>query len=278
MQDGEFDFVKGLSVRLPLDVISELLGIPAELRQEIHELANQSMVRGDDSGAVNPEETMARTFEIYMALAAERRAQPRDDVISTIIAQTVKDETGKEVTMSDVEIAFRFQEMTIAGHETVAKALPNGAMAMQNFPDERAKLKADSSLIPNAVEEVMRFDPPSQLQGRTTTKDVQLHGVTIPAGCKTMLITGSATRDPRAFENPDQFDVTRELDQRSIYFGFGVHKCLGIHLARQEQVILWEEMFQRFPSFESDPSRVRRSILTNVRGVDFLPMTLGKHA
>lgn len=276
--DGEFDFVTQFSVQLPLDVISELLGIPEELRQEIHHLTNTGLARGEDFDQQASMAAAIRVNQIYMTLAQERRANPRDDVISQLIAGEVEDEQGVKHSLSDFEIAVRFQELAAAGHETVAKAIPNGAMAFHNFPAQRMKLSADRGLMPGAVDEILRYDPPSQLQGRTTTRDVELHGVTIPAGSKTMLVTGSATRDPRAFDDPDTFDITRELDHRSIFFGYGVHKCLGLHLARQEIGIAFDELFTRFPNYEVDPSRVTRAVLSNVRGVATLPIRPGKHA
>jgi cytochrome P450 len=121
---------------------------------------------------------------------------------------------------------------------------------------------------------MLRFDPPSQLQGRTTTRDVTLHGVTIPAGSKTMLLTGAATRDERKFENPDTFNISREAAVESIYFGFGIHRCLGVHLARLELRIAFEELLKRFPNFQVDASRSTRSVLSNVRGVSTLPARL----
>ena len=114
-------------------------------------------------------------------------------------------------------------ELGFAGHETVAKGIPNGCIAFTNFPDEKARLAADPALSASAADEILRFDPPSQLQGRTTTTDVTLHGVTIPAGEKVMLITGSATRDERAYPDPDRFDVTREADPSTMFFGYGIH-------------------------------------------------------
>jgi cytochrome P450 len=146
-------------------------------------------------------------------------------------------------------------------------------MAMTHFPSEREKLLADRSLIPNAVEEILRFDPPSQLQGRTTTRDVELHGVVIPKGQKTMLLTGAATRDERRFDDPDVFDVTRDNDVVSIYFGYGIHRCLGIHLARLEIRVAFEELLSRYPDFQVFPERATRKVLSNVRGAASLPCT-----
>jgi cytochrome P450 len=277
--DGEFDFVKEFSVQLPLSVISELLGIPEELRTEIHQLSNVTIARGPDMDANAAATATMRTMQIYMGLAADRRANPRDDVVSMLIAEEVKDEHGGTHHMEDHEIAARFLEMGFAGHETVAKAIPNGAMAFHRFPEERARLLNDRSLLKNAVDEILRYDPPSQLQGRTTTRDVNLHDVTIPAGQKVMLVTGAATRDPRQFEHADTFDITRPVsDYLSVFFGFGIHKCLGIHLARQEVGVAFDELLNRFPHYEVAPERATRAILSNVRGVASLPIVLGRHA
>lgn len=276
--DGEFNFVSEFSVRLPLDVISELLSIPEELREEIHHLSNTIVYRGADQDEQAAGIATMRMLQLYTELAQDRRANPRDDVVSMLIAQEIKDENGVMHMMSDQEIGVRFLEMGFAGHETVAKAIPNGAMAFHKFPDQRALLADDRDLMTAAVDEILRYDPPSQLQGRTTTRDFELHGVTIPQGEKVMLLTASATRDPRAFEEPDRFDIERPLDNRSIFFGYGVHKCLGIHLARQEIAIAFDELFNRFPDHRVDPARVTRSILSNVRGVNSLPTQLGRHA
>jgi cytochrome P450 len=129
----------------------------------------------------------------------------------------------------------------------------------------------DRSLLPKAVQEILRLEPPSQLQGRTTATDVTLHGVTIPKGQKVMLLTGSACRDERMFTDPDRFDITREPDTRSVFFGYGVHKCLGLHLAQLEITVAFDELFKRYPYFEVDPERAEYAVLTNVRGPGALP-------
>jgi cytochrome P450 len=273
--DGEFDMVSEFAVALPMSVICELLGIPEELRGEIHRLSNESVSRGgndDHSISVNAQKKM---LELYTDLAKDRRANPRDDIISILIAEEVVDDQGATHRMSDHEIAVRFLEMGFAGHETVSKAIPNGAMSFQRNPEQWTALLQNPSLIENAVDEILRYEPPSQLQGRTTSRDVKLHGTVIPAGQRVMLLTGSAARDPRAFADPDRFDISRQIDPRSIQFGYGVHKCLGIHLARREMTIVFEELMRRAPKFSVDPNRATRAVMTNVRGVGFLPMRLG---
>jgi len=274
----EFDFVQELALQVPLEVISELIGIPQEYRQEIHRLSSKLLTRGPDSGMQEMAATMAASHAIYLRLVQERRSNPRNDPITLLIDSEVQDDEGVVRRLNDHEMVFRFSELAAAGHETVAKAIPNGAMAFQRFPAERQRLIDQPALISATVEEILRFDPPSQLQGRTTTRDVTLHGVTIPAGSKTMLLTGAATRDERRFENPDVFDISRVALNESVFFGFGIHRCLGVYLARLELRVVFEELFKRFPDFEVDISRATRSVLSNVRGVSSLPARLGAPA
>lgn len=276
-EKDEFDFVKDFAVQLPLTVISELIGIPEEYRADIHHFANMTLLRGE----VDPMELYKAKLgsdRTYSELIRYRRATPRDDVVTLLMTTELEDDHGVKRLLTDEELANRFMELAIAGHETVAKAIPNGAQAFALFPGEKAKVQNDPALMANLVEEILRFDPPSQLQGRTTTRDVEVHGVTIPAGMRTMLLTGAATRDERRFENPDVFDVTRDNDMASIYFGYGIHRCLGIHLARLEIRVAFEELFKRFPDFQAFPERATRKVLSNVRGADTLPFRPGVHA
>ena len=276
--DGEFDMVAEFSVELPLAVISEFLGIPEELRADVHRLANLFLARDDLSGEDTQMEAHMGLFRIFYGLTQQRRADPKDDPVSLLVALEVEDENGVKHKLGDDEVAMRFLEMAIAGHETVAKAIPSGAIGLQRFPDQKVKLRADISQMPRAVQEILRFDPPSQLQGRVTTKEVTIHGVTIPEDSRVMLATGAATHDPRAFPNPEVFDFERDNDSRTVAFGYGVHKCLGIHLAQLEIMIAFEELFTRFPDWQVVPERATRVVVSNVRGVVGLPMVLGRHA
>jgi cytochrome P450 len=274
----EFDFVKEFSVILPLDVISQLLDIPVDFRDEYHRCVNASLGRGTEADASAAAEAGQRLIGYFMNLVQQRRSNPRDDVITLLMQTAVKDESGALRKLDDLEIAFRFHEMGAAGHETAAKAIANGAMAFCRFPQQRSLLQQNLALLPKAVQEILRLEPPSQLQGRTTSTDVTLHGVTIPKGERVMLLTGSACRDERAFKDPDRFDITRETDNHSIFFGFGVHKCLGMHLANLEIGVAFEELITRYPDFEVDITKAEYPILSNVRGPSTLPGRLGKPA
>ena len=274
---GEFDVVSDFSTLLPLDVISELIGIPRELRPTVHELSDQIALRDhvDDEGFTQQTfaDNQVSLLELYVDLVKERRTNPRDDVITLIMETPIEDDDGNERYPEDWEIAVRFQELGFAGHETVAKLLSNGVIALDWYADQRRELVADPSLVKNAVEEMLRWDPPSHLQGRTSTRDVELHGVTVPAGSKTMLVTGAANHDDREYEEPELFDIHRHITG-PVSFGFGMHVCLGAHLARLEGRLAFEELLARYPDFHVDGSRCVRHVLTNVRGVSKLPFVI----
>jgi cytochrome P450 len=273
----EFDVVTDFSVQLPLAVISELLGIPEEYRAAVHDLSNRVLSRENLDDPEQAESVMNASIELmqlYLGLVQERRKHPRDDVISLLLETAVTDDDGGTRRLGDEEIAYRFLELGAAGHETVAKLIPNGVVALAWYPDQRRELVADADLMKGAVEEMLRWEPPSHLQGRTAARDVELHGVTIPAGDRVMLVTGSATHDERVYDEPELFDIHRVV-QHPVTFGFGIHVCLGAHLARLEIRIAFEELLARFPDFDIDGTRAVRHVLTNVRGLSNLPLVVG---
>ena len=271
----EFDVVTEFSVLLPLDVISELIGIPVELRPEVHDLSNRLSLRGDADDPTNAKEYAEAglgLLQLYLGLVQERHRTPRDDVITQLMEAEVVDESDGTVRkLGDEEVAMRFMELGFAGHETVALLIPSALIGLHRYPDQRRELVADPSLLPNAVEEFLRWDPPSHLQGRTTSRDVELHGVTVPAGAKVMLLTAAASRDERAYDDPDRVDVHRAT-KKQLGFGVGPHVCLGAALARLETRIAIEEFLARFPDYGIDESRAVRRVQTNVRGLSELPL------
>jgi len=271
-----FDVVEEFSFLLPLDVISELIGIPAEVRPRIHELSDRIAAR-DDSGTMQ-EDAMIASMDLAVLLTElvhDRRAHPGDDVITMLMNTPVEEEDGSTRMLTDDELAGRFLELSFAGHETVAKLIPNGVVALAWFPDARHELAANPALIPNAVEEMLRWDPPSHYQGRWTTKDVQVRDTVIPANQRVILVTGAAVHDERKYQDPDTFDIHRDVD-RHVSFGLGRHLCLGASLARLETRVAFEELLKRFPDFSIDESGVERRVNINVRGLSKLPLVISR--
>lgn len=270
-----FDAVADFSLRLPLDVISELIGIPEEFRLQIHELSDRIAIRTDD-GAMT-EDGMIASMELAVILTdlvKGRRLSPGDDVITTLMTTPVEEPDGSTRMLTEDELAMRFLELSFAGHETVAKLIPNGIVALAWFPAARRELAASPALIPNAVEEMLRWDPPSHYQGRWTTRAIELHGVVIPAEQRVILVTASAVHDERKYPDPDAFDIHRDVD-RHVSFGLGRHLCLGASLARMETRVAFEELLKRFPDFDIDASGVERHVNINVRGLAKLPVVTG---
>lgn len=265
-----FDVAADFSIRLPLDVISELVGIPASLRDEVHVLCDRITTRQE--GSTDYEDAFTANIELHTLLTGlvkDRRAHPGDDVISLLIASPIPLDDGTERSMDDDELAYRFLELAFAGHETVAKLIPNGVIALAWFPDQRRELVSDPSLMVGAVEEMLRWDPPSHYQGRWTTRDLELHGTTIPADSRVILLTGSAGHDERRYDEPELFDLHRDVD-RHLSFGFGAHLCLGAALARLETRVAFEELLARIPEYDIDEASAVRQYSGNVRGLHHL--------
>lgn len=268
-----FDVVEDFSFRLPLDVISELIGIPESYRMQIHRLSDRIAVR---ETAAMSEDGILATLELaglLTDLVRERRSSPGDDVITMLMSTPVEEEDGSQRLLTDDELAGRFLELSFAGHETVAKLIPNGVVALAWFPEARRELAANPALMANAVEEMLRWDPPSHYQGRATTRDVPVRDTIIPAGQRVILVTGSAVHDERKYPDPDTFDIHRDID-RHVSFGLGRHLCLGASLARLETRVAFEELLKRFPDFTIDETGVERNVNVNVRGLSRLPLVV----
>lgn len=269
-----FDAVEDFSIQLPLAVIGELLGIPEGLRQEVHHLADRLFTR-DESGTVSEDAATAQVelATLLYGVIVDRRRNLGDDVISLLITSEVSDDAGNTWLLTDEELSTRVLELAFAGHETVARLVANGLVALWWYPDQRRELTANRALLPNAVEEMLRWDAPSHYQGRWTSTDVELHGTTIPADRRVILVTGAANHDDRVFDEPELFDIHRRADT-IVSFGYGVHFCLGAALARLETRVAFDELLNRFPDYEIDESRVVRMRSSNVRGLATLPLVL----
>jgi cytochrome P450 len=277
---GEIDIVAEFSTHLPMMVIAEMLGLPVETREQLRHYSDAILDRteGDAHGNVTDatQQAMAGMMMLLMQIVDQKSRDLGDDIASLLLTTKVRDDAGDEVALTHEQVAYRLLELTIAGHETTAKLIANGVVALSWYPDQRAELVADPSLIPNAVEEMLRWDPPSHYQGRWVERDVTLHGVTIPADSRVVLITGAANHDERVFENPEYFDIHREIE-RHVGFGFGIHLCVGAALARLETRIAFEELLARYPDYELRQP-MTRAYSSNVRGLSNLPLALGTAA
>jgi len=270
-----FDVVADFSALFPVEIITRMLGVPEEHRQNIRIWLDKSLHR--EPGQIGISEAgMAAAIEsgiVYYNLILEKRENPGDDMISRLIAAEIPRDDGTTTRLDDVEIAGFASLLGGAGAETVTKLIGNAPVVFADNPDQWQKVLDDPANIPLAVEELLRYHPPAQYVGRYTLQDITLHGVTIPAGSAVLLVNGSASRDERVYHEPDRFDIDREQGQ-NIGFGYGVHSCLGAALARMESRIALELMRERMPRFEVDRDGLRRVNMTNVAGFAHVPVTV----
>jgi cytochrome P450 len=269
----EFDAVADFSAHFPVEIISRMLGVPESERQNIRERLDVSLHREKGELDLTPEgqQAIIEQGAYFYELAAEKRRNPGDDMMSRLTQVTVDRGDGVETGLDDVEIAGFAGLLGGAGAETVTKLVGNAVVLFARHPQQWQKIVDDRKKIPRAVEEILRFVPPSQYQGRYSAREREFEGGTLPAGFPVLLITGAATRDPRAFERPDDFDIER-APGISIGFGHGVHSCLGAALARMESCVAIEEIARRWPRFEVDDAGLRRVHMSNVAGYSHVPI------
>jgi cytochrome P450 len=269
---AEFDLIADFAALFPVEVISAMLGVPSPDRQQIRHWVDAMLFR--EAGSPNiTQEGMVASLELatyFIDLVKEKRQNPDDLIISRLIEVSAVDTDGSERRLSDDDVAGFSVLISAAGSETVTKLIGNGAALFDSHPEQWRLVLDDSGMIPAAVEEILRFNPPSQYQGRFTTQEVRLESGVIPAGSPTLLLTGAATRDPRAFDRADEFDITRDA-HAALGFGHGIHTCLGAWLARLESRVAFEELRTRWPNFHVDLDQGVRVNMSNVAGYAHLP-------
>ncbi len=268
------EFQALLGAVLPMQVICELVGIPLEMAEQIVEWANLSLHREPDRPEPPPEAAAADlAMRSYLrGLLQERKHSLGNDLLSILI-QAELTEGGEKLRLGDEEIVAFLNLLAAAGNETTAKLLGNAIVLLAQHPEQRAALVADPSRIPQAIEECLRFEPPSQNTGRLVLRDTELHGVKIPTRSRVMFLTGAACRDEREYPDPDRFDIGRSI-KRSLYFGHGHHVCLGKSLARLEAKVVLEEVLARFPYYEIESDGLERTHQSHVRGYSRIPIRL----
>jgi len=269
--DGTVDYIAEFAGKLPMDVISELMGVPDADRDRLRTMADGVMHREDGVTDVPAAaiEAALNLIVYYQEMIAERRRKPTEDLTSALLAAEID---GDRLTDEEV-LGFLFL-MVIAGNETTTKLLGNAAYWGHQNPDQLTSLYDDASRIPLWVEETLRYDTSSQILARTVSGELTLHGTTIPVGDILLLLPGSAHRDERAFDDPDDFLIGRDIGPKLLSFGSGAHFCLGAHLARMEARVALTELFTRIRGFQVDEANAVRVHSSNVRGFACLPMSL----
>lgn len=271
----EFDVVQDFSVYFPVDVITKMLGVPAEYRQQVRLWIDESLHR--EPGQIDMSEAgahaMAEMWVMYYDLIQKRRVDPQDDMISGLLAAEVEREDGTQSSLRDSEIAAFATLLGGAGAETVTKLIGSAAVTFARHPDQWQALFDDRDKIPAAVEELLRYDSPVQYNVRRSVSDVTLHDVTIPAGFPVFLLGASANRDPLAWTDADTFDIDRDrAEAQNVGFGYGIHSCLGAALARMESAIALEKMLELMPRYEVQWDRCKRVSMQNVAGWSHVPI------
>ncbi|OBG52451.1 cytochrome [Mycolicibacterium fortuitum] len=271
LQSTTFDFVDEFAGKLPMDVISELMGVPEEDRVRIRALADGVMHREDGVADV-PESAIAASGELlvyYADMVKQRRKNRSDDLTSALVEAEID---GDRLTDDEI-MAFLFL-MVVAGNETTTKLLANAAYWGYKNSDQLAPVFDNHDLVVPWVEETLRYDASSQILARLVTEDLTFYDTTVPAGDVLVLLIGSANRDERVFENPDDYRIDREIGPKLVSFGSGAHFCLGAHLARMEARVALTELFKRIRGYEVDESAAVRVHSSSVRGFAHLPITV----
>jgi cytochrome P450 len=275
---GGFDFIADLGAHMPTRTIGMLLGVP-----EADQDALRAQIDGglQMDGTLTPEEMLAAnmarseaTNSIYLEYIDWRADHPSDDIMTELLQGEYEAADGIKTRLTREEILGYINLLAGAGNETTTRLIGWTGKVLADHPDQRQTLVDDRSLIPNAIEELLRFEPPSPVQARYVLHDTEHHGETVPAGSAILLLNASANRDEREFDDPDRFDVTRQIDHH-LTFGYGIHFCLGAALARLEGRIALDEVLERYPTWDVDWDNAEQARTSTVRGWERLPVTTG---
>jgi cholest-4-en-3-one 26-monooxygenase len=248
IEQGGCDYVVDVAAEVPLQVIAEMLGVPMEDRHKVFEWSNRMIGSEDPEYMVSEDLVQTAQIEMFMyanELAAERRKNPRDDIITALLDAEVDGER-----LSEMDFNLWFLLIAVAGNETTRNSISHGIKAFCDFPEQYQKLVADPSLAASATEEVVRWASPVMYFRRNVTRDTELRGHEIKAGDKISMWYISANRDEDVFDRPFEFDILRNPNEHVGFGGGGPHHCLGANLARMEIAVLLEEMAKRVPTIE----------------------------
>jgi cytochrome P450 len=269
-----FDFVTEFAMQIPIKVIGMLVGVPTEDQAELQALFQQALHADTDDPEKATFEGILLTAQWFADYLDWRAEHPTDDVMTQLLNVEFTDDTGTTRRLRRDQIITYLTLITSAGSDTTGTAVAWAGKLLSEHPDQRRELVDDPALLANAVEEVMRHEPPSYHAARWVTADVEFHGQTVPAGSIMCFLHGAANRDPRAFEDPDRFDIHRRVGQ-IFTFGFGAHFCLGANLAKLEARLALEALLPRVPEWTVDLDAAVMTKGIHTRGWDSLPVDVG---
>jgi cytochrome P450 len=267
-----FDLIADLGAQMPMAVIGMLLGIPEEDQRSVRDQSDANL--RTEAGKPMRVAVDNMTGEGFAEYVDWRETHPSDDLMTELLNVEFEDEKGELRKLTREEILTFVQILAGAGNETTNRLIGWTGKTLADHPDQRRELAENPGLIPDAIEEVLRFEPPAPHASRYVTRDVELYGRTVPAGSAIMFLIGSANRDERQFSDGDRFDIHRKERPRHITFGYGTHACLGAALARVEGRVALEELLKRFPEWDVDTEAGKLSSTSTVRGWETLPCIL----
>jgi cytochrome P450 len=269
---GGFDFIGDLGAQMPMRTIGMLLGIPEEDQEEIRDRIDEGLRLEEgampEAGSFYAEGQAGGGFGEYIDWRAEH---PSDDLMTELLQGEFTDEDGEQRRLSREEVLGFVNLLAAAGNETTTRLIGWTGKVLADHPDQRRQVVENRDLVPNTIEEVLRFESPSPVQARYVTHDVEHHGQVVPEGSAILLLNGSGNRDDRKFAEGDTFDISRRIDHH-LAFGYGLHFCLGAALARLEGRVALDEVLQRFPTWEVDWDHAVQARTSTVRGWEKLPV------
>jgi len=270
---NRFDFVHDLGNELPMRAIGMLMGIPDSEQPTVRDHAQRSL-RNKPGEPLPVGQGLYFDGAMYAEYVDWRSKNPSDDLITELLNTEFEDATGTGRKLTKEEVLIFVAVIAGAGVETTGRLFGWMGKVLSEHPQQRQELVKDRNLIPNAIEELLRYEPPGPHIARYVAEDVEIHGRTVPAGSAMLMMLSSANRDERQFENADRFDIHRKMGQHAT-FGHGIHFCVGAALARLEGRVALDEVLNRWPDWEADMTAARRSPTTTVRGWDAMPVVIG---
>ena len=270
--EHRFDIVEQLAVVMPMRVIGMLLGIPVADQVAVRDRTDENL-RTKPGEPMKVREDRVASGEMFEDYIDWRAKHPSDDLMTQLLNAEFEDEHGETRTLTRREVSTYTAVIAGAGNETTGRLIGWLAKLLAEHPDQRRAVVEDRSLIPNVIEETLRYEPTGHASARSVMHDVDLHGRTIPAGSAILLLMASANRDPRRYDRPDVYDV-RRADTQHLTFGYGLHFCLGANLARLEGRVALDEILNRWPEWDVDHDDIELAPTSTVRGWERMPLLI----